>query len=205
MEQKSGIQRAVDVHGGSASKLAFAIGGNVIRQHVEYWLKTGRVPAEHCPAIEQATGGLVTCEELRPDVLWSVIRGNPAIDLATIDQPAAEAAATQAQDEVAASQPDALGSMLRKQHDRAAEALSANPDDRMAKLVKDNRAQALQDLAPVIHTTDTGALRSGAERRAKAVNRRAEEVNRRAEEAAAKRDRRAKGGPPFQSLETGVA
>ena len=36
------------------------------------WKKT-RVPAERCPQIEQATGGLVRCEDLRPDVAWSVI------------------------------------------------------------------------------------------------------------------------------------
>ncbi|MHB8947539.1 MAG: helix-turn-helix domain-containing protein [Rhodoferax sp.] len=47
-----------------------------------------------------------------------------------------------------------------------------------------------------IQTTDTSALRSGAVRR---------HSNRRAEEDAAERERRAKGGPPFQSLETGEA
>ena len=33
-----------------------------------------RVPAEVCPLIERATGGKVRCEELRPDVDWSVLR-----------------------------------------------------------------------------------------------------------------------------------
>lgn len=33
------------------------------------------VPAERCPAIERATGGTVTCEELRPDVDWAYLRG----------------------------------------------------------------------------------------------------------------------------------
>ncbi len=33
-----------------------------------------RTPAERCPAIERATGGLVRCEDLRPDVEWSVLR-----------------------------------------------------------------------------------------------------------------------------------
>lgn len=42
---------------------------------VSEW-KTGRkkVPAERCPAIERATGGAVTCEELRPDVDWAYLR-----------------------------------------------------------------------------------------------------------------------------------
>ncbi len=32
------------------------------------------VPAERCPEIERATGGAVTCEELRPDIAWDVLR-----------------------------------------------------------------------------------------------------------------------------------
>ena len=40
---------------------------------VYQWTKT-KVPAERCPQIEDATGGQVRCEELRPDVLWSVLR-----------------------------------------------------------------------------------------------------------------------------------
>lgn len=38
------------------------------------WKSRGNVPAEHCPAIERATGGKVRCEELRPDVAWEVLR-----------------------------------------------------------------------------------------------------------------------------------
>ncbi|MDT4679101.1 transcriptional regulator, partial [Escherichia coli] len=30
---------------------------------------------ERCPAIEKATGGAVTCEELRPDIDWAYLRG----------------------------------------------------------------------------------------------------------------------------------
>ncbi len=51
------------------------IGGRVLRQHVEYWIKAGRVPAEHCPSIERITGGAVTCEELNDRVDWAAIRG----------------------------------------------------------------------------------------------------------------------------------
>ena len=39
--------------------------------------KTGtrrQVPAERCPDIEAATSGDVTCEELRPDINWAVLR-----------------------------------------------------------------------------------------------------------------------------------
>lgn len=50
-------------------------------QTVSAWLQRGlkrgrvRVPAEHCPSIELATEGQVTCEQLRPDVKWWVVRG----------------------------------------------------------------------------------------------------------------------------------
>lgn len=49
--------------------------------HIFYWLKK-RVPAEHCPAIERATGGAVRCEDLRPDVDWAVLRGQPVVETA---------------------------------------------------------------------------------------------------------------------------
>lgn len=41
---------------------------------VSRWKAGSPVPAERCPAIEAATGGAVTCEELRPDVAWHVLR-----------------------------------------------------------------------------------------------------------------------------------
>lgn len=54
------------------------------------WL-TGlrRVPPDRCPAIERATGGQVTVDELRPDVRWVRVPdptwphpdGRPAIDV----------------------------------------------------------------------------------------------------------------------------
>jgi DNA-binding transcriptional regulator YdaS (Cro superfamily) len=40
---------------------------------IQQW-RLQRVPAEWCPIIERETGGLVTCEQLRPDVEWSVLR-----------------------------------------------------------------------------------------------------------------------------------
>lgn len=48
------------------SALAKAIGAT--RQQVNDMLKTGRVPASRCKAIEAATGGAVTAEQLRPDI-----------------------------------------------------------------------------------------------------------------------------------------
>lgn len=39
-----------------------------------------RVPSERCSEIERVTGGLVTCEELRPDLAehWAYLRGTSA-------------------------------------------------------------------------------------------------------------------------------
>lgn len=46
---------------------------------VNQWANGVRqVPAERCPAIERATDGVVRCEDLRPDVDWGVLRGDPA-------------------------------------------------------------------------------------------------------------------------------
>ena len=64
---------------GGVSALAAAVG--VSTQAPCMWKTRRSVPAEYCPAIERATRGAVRCEDLRPDVDWSVLR-----------QPVAEAA-----------------------------------------------------------------------------------------------------------------
>jgi len=72
------LDRAVKACDGVAA-LAAAIG--VAASSPSMWRKRGNVPAEHCPAIERATrarGQPVTCEELRPDVDWGVLRGPAA-------------------------------------------------------------------------------------------------------------------------------
>jgi DNA-binding transcriptional regulator YdaS (Cro superfamily) len=86
------LERAIDLLDGQAG-LAASIG--VKQQHIWNWLKRGggKVPAEHCPSIERATRAkaaekgdptlIVTCEQLRHDVAWSVLReqiGVPATD-----------------------------------------------------------------------------------------------------------------------------
>lgn len=76
MDQKTGIQRAVDLFDGSPSKLAEAVGCGVIRQHVEHWLKAGRVSAERCPDVSAASG--VPCEELNDKVNWALVRSGTA-------------------------------------------------------------------------------------------------------------------------------
>jgi len=58
-----------------------------------------RVPSDLCPGFERATGGAVTCEELRPDEPWRRIpdkawpnpKGRPVLDFAAL-APVREAA-----------------------------------------------------------------------------------------------------------------
>lgn len=71
------LQMAFEILGDSASAMALAIGGDLKRQNVEHWIKVGRVPAAYAPSIEDATtkaGRRITCEQLCPDVRWSVVR-----------------------------------------------------------------------------------------------------------------------------------
>lgn len=42
---------------------------------VSKW-SAGNVPVERCPDLEQLTKGKVTCEELRPDVNWAILRNS---------------------------------------------------------------------------------------------------------------------------------
>lgn len=68
MENKPPLDRAIEIIGGPA-KVGRLFG--ISPQAVCKWQ---RIPAERCIDIERATGGLVTCEELRPDVDWGFLR-----------------------------------------------------------------------------------------------------------------------------------
>ena len=63
------LEKSVRLCGGQAG-LARRIGTK--QQNVAYWLNKARkgVPAEMAAAIEDAVGGRVTRQELRPDVKW---------------------------------------------------------------------------------------------------------------------------------------
>lgn len=58
----------------------------------------GRPPVDRCPAIERATVGKVTCEQLRPDVHWYRVpdaewphpQGRPLLDVAAPPTPQPE-------------------------------------------------------------------------------------------------------------------
>lgn len=60
---------------GSMQALATNLG--LTRGAVFQWKLPGRkIPAEHCPAIERMTGGVVRCEHMRPDVDWAYLRNS---------------------------------------------------------------------------------------------------------------------------------
>lgn len=74
---------------GGVAELARAVGVSAPAAH--QWRTGARaIPADRCPAIERATAGRVTCEELRPDVRWARLpdaawphpAGRPCIDVA---------------------------------------------------------------------------------------------------------------------------
>jgi DNA-binding transcriptional regulator YdaS (Cro superfamily) len=67
------LKKALEIVGGPTA-MAKRLGEKP--QTVSAWStrSKGRVPAEHCPSIELETDGRVTCEELRPDVKWWVVR-----------------------------------------------------------------------------------------------------------------------------------
>ena len=59
------LDRAISILGG-VCRTATSLG--VVQGTVSNWRKRERVPADRCRAIESATGGAVTCQDLRPDV-----------------------------------------------------------------------------------------------------------------------------------------
>lgn len=62
---KRALRRAIRVAGCQA-ELARRLG--ITSMAVTQWRKRGRIPAEWVTRIEEATGGAVTREELRPDL-----------------------------------------------------------------------------------------------------------------------------------------
>lgn len=98
MDPKAALEKAIAL-AGTQTAFAAALGPTIKTGHVYHWLKQGRLPAEHCPIVEEVFG--VRCEELRPDVAWGVLRnrapgdnpqGRPCIDVAA-PAPAAQEAA----------------------------------------------------------------------------------------------------------------
>lgn len=73
VQQLRAIRRACNLLG-SQSALAAIL--EVSTPTVNQWIKgKRRVPPKQCPPIEKALFGKVKCEQLRPDVDWSYLRG----------------------------------------------------------------------------------------------------------------------------------
>lgn len=92
---KDALRTAAELIGGQASLAALL--GLPDRRNVWPWFNTERrIPCEHCPAIERATDGLVTVEELRPDAAWLRVKdkawphpmGRPVLDFSLADKTA---------------------------------------------------------------------------------------------------------------------
>lgn len=69
--QQAAFDRAAKLLGG---KSEIARHFDITPWAVSKW--RDRVPAERCPELEKLTDGQVRCEELRPDVDWSYLRGS---------------------------------------------------------------------------------------------------------------------------------
>lgn len=90
--EKLALNRAAELLNGQVG-VAHACGYDD-RRHVWPWFNSDRqVPPEHCAALERATGGQVTCDELRPDLAWARIRdrawpwhpaGRPALNVVKV-------------------------------------------------------------------------------------------------------------------------
>lgn len=77
------LQNAIDLSGGQTA-LAVAInriiGSNLRQSNIQYWTKSKKgVPAEYCFAIEQATNGQVTREQLHPTFFAPSVSNNTTV------------------------------------------------------------------------------------------------------------------------------
>ena len=80
----TGFRKAIRTFG-SQSAMAEAL--HVTKGRVSQWLHRGTVPFERCIQIEKLSRAIaeqrqderlvVVCEDLRPDLEWQVVRGNP--------------------------------------------------------------------------------------------------------------------------------
>lgn len=91
---------------GTAAALARTIGVSPVM--VVQWSSGAKsIPSDRCPALERASEGKVTCEEMRPDVVWHRVPdatwphpdGRPLIDVAAnatkaVHDPSADAGTT---------------------------------------------------------------------------------------------------------------
>jgi len=70
MKPQKPIESAIHYAGG-VTRLASAIG--ITQSAISNWKARGTIPnAAYCPAIERATNGLVTRQDLRPNDWWAI-------------------------------------------------------------------------------------------------------------------------------------
>jgi DNA-binding transcriptional regulator YdaS (Cro superfamily) len=85
MSDETPIEKACRLAGGQA-ELAGKL--RVTPQAVNQWVRSQRLPADRCPAIELELAAQVAVEELRPDVKWHRVtdatwphaKGRPLVD-----------------------------------------------------------------------------------------------------------------------------
>jgi hypothetical protein len=89
------IARAVAKFDNSPTKLATAIGGGCVRQHVEHWLKdTSAVPERFARPIHDICLAEPACWDFYPDNWWRIwpdlrgLPGAPAISESPVHHPA---------------------------------------------------------------------------------------------------------------------
>lgn len=69
------LSEYVSAERGRAASLARGLGVKPVV--VSRWANGKKpVPVERCPSIERLTGGVVLCEQLRPDVEWGYLRNS---------------------------------------------------------------------------------------------------------------------------------
>ncbi|WP_425536192.1 YdaS family helix-turn-helix protein [Chromobacterium vaccinii] len=68
---------------GGASKIAEARG--VLPSAVNNWPLRRQIPADCCPSLEKLSLGRFRCEQMRPDVEWSVLRASGAEGFSRVD------------------------------------------------------------------------------------------------------------------------
>lgn len=76
MPKPPAIEKALAKFDGSPTKLAAAIGGKVLRQHVEHWRSRGNVPTEYVRRVSELTG--IGAWEFRADdwhLIWPELIG----------------------------------------------------------------------------------------------------------------------------------
>lgn len=70
--------KAACSHVGGQAEMAKRLG--ISPPTVNQWINGARqIPARRCPEIEKATLGAVRCEDLRPDIDWSYLRGTQSV------------------------------------------------------------------------------------------------------------------------------